>query len=55
MAGLLLLDLAVQALKLQAERQAACRADMGSAWPEIGPMFTTLTGRPIADQQCTGS
>jgi hypothetical protein len=55
MAGLLLLDLAVQALKLQAERQTAYRADMGSAWPETGPVFTTLTGRLIADQECTGS
>jgi integrase len=42
-----LLDLARQALKLQAERQAAYRTDMGSAWPDTGLVFTTRTGRPI--------
>jgi integrase len=45
--GLPLLDLAHQALKLQSGRQAAYRADMGSAWPETGLVFTTRTGRPI--------
>jgi integrase len=45
--GLPLLDLARQALKLQSGRQAAYRADMGSAWPETGLVFTTRTGRPI--------
>ena len=45
--GLPLLDAAAQALKLQAERQAAYRVDMGSAWPETGLVFTTRTGRPI--------
>jgi hypothetical protein len=42
-----LLDLARQALKLQAAQQAAYRADMGSAWPETGLVFTTRTGRPV--------
>jgi integrase len=32
--GLPLLDVAAEALKLQTERQAAYRIDMGSAWPE---------------------
>jgi integrase len=45
--GLPLLDAAAQALKLQAERQAHYRIDMGSAWPETGLVFTTRTGRPI--------
>ena len=42
-----LLDLAHQALKLQTAQQAAYRADMGSAWPETGLVFTTRTGRPV--------
>ena len=42
-----LLDLVRQALELQAERQAAYRADMGSAWPETDLVFTTRTGRPV--------
>ena len=42
-----LLDPARQALKLQAERQATYRADMGSAWPPTDLVFTTRTGRPI--------
>ncbi len=42
-----LLDLARQALKLQAERQAAYRADMGCAWPATDLVFTTRTGRPV--------
>ncbi|HKA97405.1 MAG TPA: hypothetical protein VKD66_14155 [Streptosporangiaceae bacterium] len=45
--GLPLLDVAAQALKLQAERQAHYRIDMGSAWPETGLVFTTRTGRPV--------
>ena len=45
--GLPLLDAAAQALKLQAERQAHYRIDMGSAWPETGLVFTTRTGRPV--------
>src|SRR5215470_7346978 len=45
--GLPLLDLARQALQLQANQQAAYRAVMGSAWPESGLVFTTRTGRPI--------
>jgi hypothetical protein len=45
--GLPLLDAAAQALKLQAERQALYRIDMGSAWPESGLVFTTRTGRPV--------
>src|SRR5215471_12346807 len=45
--GLPLLDLARQALQLQAGQQAAYRAVMGSAWPESGLVFTTRTGRPI--------
>jgi integrase len=45
--GLPLLDAAAEALKLQAERQAHYRIDMGSAWPETGLVFTTRTGRPI--------
>ena len=45
--GLPLLDAAEQALKLQAERQALYRIDMGSAWPETGLVFTTRTGRPV--------
>jgi len=45
--GLPLLDTAAQALKLQAERQALYRIDMGSAWPETGLVFTTRTGRPV--------
>jgi integrase len=42
-----LLDVVSQALKLQAERQTAYRADMGAAWPNTGLVFTTRTGRPI--------
>jgi integrase len=42
-----LLDVVSQALKLQAERQAAYRADMGAAWPNTNLVFTTRTGRPI--------
>jgi len=45
--GLPLLDAAEHALKLQAERQALYRIDMGSAWPETGLVFTTRTGRPV--------
>jgi integrase len=45
--GLPLLDVVHQALKLQAERQDAYRADMGAAWPDLGLVFTTRTGRPI--------
>lgn len=45
--GLPLLDVAAQALKLQAERQAIYRIDMGSAWPKTGLVFTTRTG-PLA-------
>jgi integrase len=45
--GLPLLDAAAQALKLQDERQAHYRIDMGSAWPETRLVFTTRTGRPI--------
>ena len=45
--GLPLLDVAAEALKFQADRQAAYRIDMGSAWPESGLVFTTRTGRPI--------
>jgi integrase len=42
-----LLDLACQALRLQAERQESYRASMGTAWPATGLVFTTRTGRPI--------
>jgi integrase len=42
-----LLDLASQALKLQAERQQSYRAAMGTAWPTTDLVFTTRTGRPI--------
>jgi integrase len=42
-----LLDLARQALKLQTAQQVGYRADMGSAWPETGLVFTTRTGRPV--------
>jgi integrase len=45
--GLPLLDVVHQALKLQAERQDAYRADMGAAWPDLGLVFTTRAGRPI--------
>jgi integrase len=45
--GLPLLDAAAQALKLQTERQALYRIDMGSAWPETGLVFTTRTGRSV--------
>ena len=45
--GLPLLDAVRQALKLQAERQEAYRADMGHAWPDLGLVLTTRTGRPI--------
>ncbi|HTX80842.1 MAG TPA: site-specific integrase [Streptosporangiaceae bacterium] len=45
--GLPLLDVVRQALKVQAERQEAYRADMGRAWPDLGLVFTTRTGRPI--------
>jgi integrase len=45
--GLPLLDVVRQALKLQAEHQAAYRADMGSAWPDTDLVFTTRTGRPV--------
>ena len=45
--GLPLLDAAAQALKLQSERQAHYRIDMGSAWPEMRLVFTTRTGRPV--------
>jgi integrase len=36
-----------QALKAQAERQETHRADMGRAWPDLGLVFTSRTGRPI--------
>ena len=42
-----LLDVVHQALDDQAKRQAAYRAEMGSAWPETGLVFTTRTGRPV--------
>jgi integrase len=42
-----LLDVVSQALKLQAERQTAYRADMGAAWPNTNLVFITRTGRPI--------
>ena len=42
-----LLEVVRQALKFQAEQQAAHRADMGSAWPESDLVFTTKTGRPV--------
>jgi integrase len=42
-----LLDVVRQALDGQAKRQATYRAEMGSAWPEIGLVFTTRTGRPV--------
>ena len=42
-----LLDVVRQALDDQAERQAAYRAEMGSAWPDTGLVFTTRTGRPV--------
>jgi integrase len=42
-----LLDLAAQALAAQADQQARCRADMGSAWQDTGLVFTTRTGRPV--------
>ena len=42
-----LLDIVRQALKLQAERQAVYRAEMGSAWPATDLVFTTRTGRPV--------
>ena len=45
--GLPLLDLVRDVLKLQVDRQAAYRVDMGSAWPDSGLVFTTRTGRPI--------
>jgi integrase len=41
-----LLDLVRDALKLQEDRQAAYRIDMGSAWPETGLVFTTRTATP---------
>jgi integrase len=42
-----LLDLACEALEGRAAQQAAHRADMGSAWPDIDLVFTTRTGRPV--------
>jgi integrase len=42
-----LLDLPRQALTAQASRQLAYQADMGSAWPGDGLVFTTRTGRPV--------
>jgi integrase len=42
-----LLDLACQALKVQAERQDSYRTAMGTAWPATDLVFTTRTGRPI--------
>jgi integrase len=42
-----LLQLAREALELQSGRQAAYRADMGSAWPARDLVFTTRTGRPV--------
>jgi integrase len=42
-----LLDLPRQALAAQASRQVAHQADMGSAWPGNGLVFTTRTGRPV--------
>jgi integrase len=45
--GLPLLDVVRQALKIQAERQEAYRADMGRAWRDLGLVLTTRTGRPI--------
>lgn len=38
-----LLDPARQALKLQAERQATHRADMGTAWPPTNPAPSRMT------------
>ncbi len=45
--SLSLLKLARLTLKLQADRQAAYRTAMGSAWPDTRLVFTTRTGRPI--------
>ena len=42
-----LLELPRQALTAQVSRQLAHRADMGSAWPGNGLVFTTRTGRPV--------
>jgi len=42
-----LLELPRQALTAQASRQLAHQADMGSAWPGNGLVFTTRTGRPV--------
>lgn len=42
-----LLKLAREVLELQSGRQAAYRADMGSAWPARDLVFTTRTGRPV--------
>ena len=42
-----LLQLAREVLELQSGRQAAYRADMGSAWPARDSVFTTRTGRPV--------
>jgi len=42
-----LLKLAREALEAQAQIQANCCAEMGSAWPGTDLVFTTRTGRPI--------
>jgi integrase len=42
-----LLDPAREALRVQAERQATYKIDMGSAWPATDLIFTTRTGRPV--------
>ena len=42
-----LLDLAQDALKSQAERQASTQEVMGTAWPDTRLVFTTKTGRPV--------
>lgn len=46
-APLISFDLARQALKLQEDRQAMYRIDMGTTWPETDLVFTTRTGRPV--------
>jgi integrase len=42
-----LLQLVREVLELQSGRQAAYRAEMGSAWPARDLVFTTRTGRPV--------
>jgi integrase len=42
-----LLDMAADVLELRRAAQAADRAELGRAWQDSGPVFTTRTGLPV--------